>query len=413
MRTSSRRLTKSLLFLAGTALLPVGNAHIPAFDLSEIRTIFSFGDSWTTTGYTPSEGIGDINQTTTTSAGPTWVQYLAWNHTSAGASYYDLAALGSTVDTDVVYANGATDFAGQAGEFLAYFNSTTSTVEWDSATALFTIWFGNDDIYNCFANGWNFIDVQPRMLTAFDEQVAKLYDAGARNFLLLSLPSLDRTPLAESISGASSTIQSALEFWNARLEIYAMFLEAKYADVQTKWFGARKWTAEILDDPSDHGFTNARTACAAYSGLGYEPNANDSTCGFSLSSFFWKDLWRPTWRVHEMMASAIATLLSSETPSLVLPSSASSAVFSSSATVNFSDISSATSSLSPSPSSVVLTSTAMATETSTSTVEPSATNTGGLRIGTNTNAAAGGAYDRRSGVTTVGMALAAVWWIAG
>jgi hypothetical protein len=85
------------------------------------------------------------------------VQFLAQNYTAAGDSYYDLADAGATVDSEVIYSNGAvrpfvppsslsltrydreqTDFEGQTGEFLAYFNSTTSTVQWDSDTSLFS-----------------------------------------------------------------------------------------------------------------------------------------------------------------------------------------------------------------------------------------------------------------------------------
>jgi hypothetical protein len=61
----------------------------------------------------------------------------------------------------------------------------------------------------------------------------------------MSLPSLDRSPLALSVSGAPTTIETALEYWNARLAIYAMFLEAKYAGVKTKWFDARNFTADV------------------------------------------------------------------------------------------------------------------------------------------------------------------------
>jgi hypothetical protein len=158
-----------------------------------------------------------------------------------------------------------------------------------------------------------------------------------------------------------------------------MYLEAKYAGVKTKWFDSRNFTAEvrfllsfrgergemdskaehvpslqILDQPQDHGFSNSISACPAYSALGYQPNAIDATCTFSVRSppcpilslrsrltflfdsslpsasfpnlrnprrlsdpspclrSFWKDFWHPTWRVHEMMASG-------SSPSSLLP----------------------------------------------------------------------------------------------
>ncbi|GAA6009900.1 hypothetical protein JCM10207_002150 [Rhodosporidiobolus poonsookiae] len=446
------RLFASLLTLAFCA--PLARAQVPAFDLSEIRTIFSFGDSWTTTGYTPSEGVEDIEQFQTSSAGPSWIQYLAWNHTAAGSAYYDLASLGGTVSTQVVWANGATDFAGQTGEFIAYFNETTSSVQWDSESSLFTVFFGNDDVYNCFVNGYNFLELQPRMLTAFDQNIAKLYEAGARNFLLLSLPSLDLSPLARSLAGADIPIRAALEYWNARLEVYAMFLSAKYAGTQVKWFDARNWTRGVIDEPAEYGLEDATTYCEAYSTLGYAPNANDSTCTYSLASYFWKDVWHPTWRVHELMASAIASLLSSETPSLTLPSSTASAIFSPSSASNFSSFAaalssvaatatnastsssaastamgpanfpslvsglsslvssaaaasaSASESVTAAPASVTVTTTTIATHTSTSTVEPVPSNRPWwLVYGTTTS---GGASSRAApGVTLFGAAVAA------
>ncbi|GAA5886971.1 hypothetical protein JCM6882_009402 [Rhodosporidiobolus microsporus] len=415
MRSRSRH---SLYAAVAFCAAHLAAAQVPAFDLEEIKTIFSFGDSWTTTGYTPSEGIDDIDQRATTSGGPTWVQYLARNHTSAGSAYYDLASLGSTISTQVVYSNGATDFAGQTGEFIAYFNASTSTVQWDSTTSLFTIFFGNDDIYNCFANGRNFIEAQPKLLTAFDAQVSKLYEAGARNFLLLSLPSLDRSPLASSIAGGNTTIKAALEYWNARLEVYAMFLEAKYAGVRTKWFDARNWTAEILDNPSDHGYNDATTACEAYSSLAYNPNANDSSCSFSLSTYFWKDFWRPTWRVHEQMAAAIATLLSSPTPSLVLPSSAAaSSLFPSCSALSSANFSALLPSSSASSSTVAMpsaTSTIVATETSTVEAPGETGGAGGIRVGTNTSGARGsfGGGPSLAAVVAAAVAAGAASWLA-
>ncbi|GAA6030530.1 hypothetical protein JCM8097_006191 [Rhodosporidiobolus ruineniae] len=425
----ARSLFRPSVLLAALLSTRSACAQVPAFDLGDIKTIFSLGDSWTTTGYTPSEGVSDINQRATTSGGPTWVQYLAWTHTAAESSYYDLASLGGGISSQVLFTNGAvrllplpvkllelsrtdpprrasprsarleqTDFAGQTAEWLAYFNATTtsgnetsSSVEWESESTLFTIFLGNDDIYNSFENGWNFVGFQPQLLTAFDQQIQRLYNAGARNFLLLSLPSLDLSPLALSISNASSTLATAVDYWNTRLEIYAMFMQRKYAGTRTKWFDARNWTRGILEDPEMDGFGETTTACTAYSSLAYDPEANDSTCKGSLSTYFWKDLYRPTWRVHELLASSIADLLSSETPSLVLPSSAAT-IFPSANLTSLAQGATASSSAVPVPSGTGRTggtTTTTVLETATSTVEGGAEETGegGVRVGTNTSGA--------------------------
>ena len=60
------------------------------------------------------------------------------------------------------------------------------------------------------------------MLTTFDQQIAALYSAGARNFLILSIPPVNRTPVATSFGpAAQATLKTAADFWNGRLIVYA------------------------------------------------------------------------------------------------------------------------------------------------------------------------------------------------
>ena len=111
------------------------------------------------------------------------------------------------------------------------------------------------DLGYAFASGRNWISTQPFMITAFDQRVAALYSAGgssifpfvfprltksgiaARNFLILSIPPVNRTPLATSFGAAAqATLKTAADFWNGRLIVYGGLLPTLYPRSNAVYF---------------------------------------------------------------------------------------------------------------------------------------------------------------------------------
>lgn len=139
---------------------------------------------------TPSEYSLLAKPTSTTAD---WIQYLHDDATPAD-SFYNFASLGATISSGVVDGKGAADFASQVAAFTSEFG-TSAEVRWTADTSLFTIWFGSDvsrrfrrssvelivcvqDILSCLVNGYDFINLQPFLLTALDSSISNLYAAG-------------------------------------------------------------------------------------------------------------------------------------------------------------------------------------------------------------------------------------------
>ncbi|KAM0747400.1 hypothetical protein T439DRAFT_329128 [Meredithblackwellia eburnea MCA 4105] len=289
-------------------------ATVTSFPIQTIEHIFSFGDSYTTTGYNPAAGVTQVNTFVTTSGGPTWIQYVANGSTTTSSTYYNFAQLGATISNSVVYSNGAGDFSTQVVNFLEYFNSTGSEVQWDSDTSLFTVWFGNDDMYNICSAGVDFLTLQPMLITSLDMQIKNLYAAGARKFLIADLPALSRAPVA-NVFGTSG-IETAVAYWNSRLAIYLDLFSQQYPDA-TAW--ALKTTNifnAIMVNPTSYGIQNILTSCNSYSFAGFTPNVYDAACVYPLSQYFWRDYWHPTWTVHQVIGTAALSLLAKNTSTI-------------------------------------------------------------------------------------------------
>ncbi|GAA5998762.1 hypothetical protein JCM5350_007634 [Sporobolomyces pararoseus] len=285
--------------------------------VSSINNIFAFGDSWTSNGYNPSNDLRKVDVYNTTSGGQVWIQYLANNYTSAENSLYDFAQIGATIDNNLVFSNPATDFDHQVGLFENYFanSSRPEAIKWKANDTLFAIWFGNDDLYNCFTNNRSFTDLVPQLLTSYDRAFARLYNNGARNFVILSLPELSATPLALSSQTAISTLAPSVSAWNSQLYDYVSHLSTKYQDANVTWYDTQALTQRVLDDPKSFPFTNLNTSCKAYSSLVNQPDADDSSCNGSLEQFLWKNNWNPTFTFHQILATSIAIELEEqETP---------------------------------------------------------------------------------------------------
>jgi hypothetical protein len=102
---------------------------------------------------------------------------------------YDLANGGATTDANLVapYASTVLSFVDQANEFSTSLASKPIWAPWTAETALVGVWMGVNDVGNSF---WlsNVTDVIDAVVTRYFEQLQVTYNAGVRNFVLLSVP---------------------------------------------------------------------------------------------------------------------------------------------------------------------------------------------------------------------------------
>lgn len=102
---------------------------------------------------------------------------------------YNFAYGGATTDSSLVtpYDPSVKSFVDQVGQFSSSIASHPSYAPWTAANTLVGVWIGVNDVGNTY---WlsNVTDVVTAVVNRYFEEVQIIYNAGARNFVLLSVP---------------------------------------------------------------------------------------------------------------------------------------------------------------------------------------------------------------------------------
>lgn len=142
----------------------------------------------------------------------------------------------------------------------------------------------------------------------------QLYQSGARNYLIIDVPPINRGPDKQSKDSIAS--------WNAALTIMLTTLSNRYTDATFFRMGMHGLFDEVLDNVSvsnyTAGYKDTTTDCKAYT----SPNGpNDGTlpsetykspdCPYPVNEYFWLQGPHPTYPMHDLVASEIAAGLES------------------------------------------------------------------------------------------------------
>lgn len=194
---------------------------IPLFNLPS-------GDSYSSTDF-------DINSTLpsaanplgnpafpgyTTSGAANWIGVLVMQYNKTLLLSYDFAYGGATTDASLVtpFEPTVLSFVDQVAEFsqsilaspspvnsTSTSTSTTTTPWWTSENTLFGVWMGVNDVGNSYYQS-NVTDILDATMVKYFEQLQIVYDAGGRNFVLLSVP-------RESSRAQPGNLGTLLSFW--------------------------------------------------------------------------------------------------------------------------------------------------------------------------------------------------------
>jgi phospholipase/lecithinase/hemolysin len=205
--------------------------------------------------------------------GPSWVTYLTTEYNRSLILTYNYAANGAF--TQQLKRQRDYDFLRHAGK-------KPSWAPWTSANSLFVKWIGINDI----AVG---LDVKNQLET-LDTVAESLYDAGARNFLFINIPPLDRSPGGKG----ETTVRSQIADWNDGLVEMATELRENHSDVRVVVYDVAKLFAEVLDNPAKYGFKDG------------------VSCNMFADDYVWFDSLHPTSAMHNVIAADLAQFLISE-----------------------------------------------------------------------------------------------------
>ncbi|KAL9112294.1 MAG: hypothetical protein Q9227_003412 [Pyrenula ochraceoflavens] len=282
--------------------------------------MFVFGDSYTTTSFlpngtqpNPSNPLGNPPYPGYTSSdGPNWIDYMTETFNTSYIQTYNLAYGGATVDSSLVaqYLPTVLDMQQQVNqEFLPDYSSQSSTTPpWSSHDTLFIIWIGINDIGNSY--GAQNSSLNSIIFSELSDLVSEMYNSGARNFLFLNVPPVDRSPLTTAQGPASSALEkSDIADWNSRLTSYTTRLRQQHRDSTVFLFDTNALFNTVLDDPrrfaETAGYKNTTGYCEAY--MNGTPNGTtfDGSCAYPVDEYFWLNSLHPTFPMHRLLAREV------------------------------------------------------------------------------------------------------------
>lgn len=191
---------------------------------------------------------------------------------------YNLAYGGATVDSALVkpYIPTVLSVKQQVqDEFVPGYTGDAPTApsapKWTGTDSIFAFWIGINDVGNSYGSGPD--SSGPLYTSIFDVYsglIDQLYSSGARNFVFINVPPVDRSPLTVG-QGQSSveTENAAIADWNKRVADTAAALKSNHTDEVNVWvYDSNKSFGEVMEDPSIYeqtaGLKNTTDYCNAY-----------------------------------------------------------------------------------------------------------------------------------------------------
>lgn len=142
----------------------------------------------------------------------------------------------------------------------------------------------------------------------------KVYAVGARNFLFLNIPPIERAPMALEYGIGDQMVEgAAIQDWNCRLVKVARQFWEKYSDITIFTLDTYAIFNAVLNNPKvfsqTAGYVNTTSYCEAYANGPPSMTSFNQSCGLPVSEYLWLDRLHPTYPMHNVMAEHIAGLL--------------------------------------------------------------------------------------------------------
>ncbi|KAL8693978.1 MAG: hypothetical protein Q9218_001276 [Villophora microphyllina] len=184
--------------------IPLHVVSLPsATRIPQHELIRDSGDSYTSTSFNihgtqPSADnpLGNPSYPGATSAdGPNYIDFLTTTYNQSFIETFNLGYGGATIDPSLVgspYGYIVQSFRQQVQNVFLPTYASNSGVQWSGSNSLFTVFFGINDVILSYAqrnSTLNFL-----LIKSYEDYVHQLYAAGARNFLFMNVPPIDRSP---------------------------------------------------------------------------------------------------------------------------------------------------------------------------------------------------------------------------
>ncbi|KAK0725510.1 hypothetical protein B0H67DRAFT_598738 [Lasiosphaeris hirsuta] len=265
---------------------------------SSAKYLIAFGDSYSQTGFdiasTKPSAANPLGNPAlpgwTASGGLNWVGFLASQFNATTLLTYNFAYGGATTNASLVvpWKPEVLSLIDQVAQFSGSIASHPAYAPWTASDSLFAVWIGVNDV----GNSWwldTYDELLGKIMDSYFGQLQILYNAGARNFALLTVPPIQKTPTmleqtAESQAGEAVSIGKYNAAIAARLAAFKMAnagITATVVDTTTPFDTA-------LANPTAYGSPNA----TCY-------NSNGVSC-------LWFNDYHPGVAINKLVAGAVA-----------------------------------------------------------------------------------------------------------
>ncbi|KAA8570500.1 hypothetical protein EYC84_002769 [Monilinia fructicola] len=262
-----------------------------------VEYLITFGDSYSQTGFDPTltqpaagNPLGNPNlQGYTTTGGLNWIGYLVETYNATLVLSYNFASGGATTNASLVapYAPTVLSLIDQVDQFVQYIPSGP----WSSSNALFGIWMGVNDVGNAYYLA-NYTTVLGQIMDSYFAEVQRLYRAGGRNFLFLTVPPTQDSPLFIGQGAAvQASLETAISQYNAAIVSRVAAFKAANAGSTTWVYDTQIPFLAAINNPVVYGSADA--TCI---------NSDGVSC-------LWWNNYHPGQIIHRLIAQGLAALL--------------------------------------------------------------------------------------------------------
>jgi len=228
----------------------------------------------------------------------------------------NLASGGATIDNAIVAPkSSAIRTLKQQIEF-AYtptYSQKPSYFPWQAENTIFSLWFGINDVRLSYKKE-DYTAINSRIVKQYSLLIQDLYASGARHFLLINVPPVHRSPsMRKGKRSSRNKAKASIKDFNARLRKMSNDFKSRSLDASLIYLDAYKIFTEVLDKPCSYestcAYKNTTDYCLTYAQGTRESNTYYEECGIPVDEYFWLDHLHPTYRIHDVIASAIAKQL--------------------------------------------------------------------------------------------------------
>ncbi|KAL2266804.1 hypothetical protein VTJ83DRAFT_6156 [Remersonia thermophila] len=266
-------------------------------DPCALKFLITFGDSYSQTGFDVSGTKPSLSNPLgnpafpgwTASGGLNWVGFLASQYNTSTLLAYNFAYGGATTDSSIVepYRPEVLSFIDQVAQFSGSIASKPAYAPWGD-NALFGVWMGVNDV----GNSWwkeDYDQILERIMDSYFSQLQVLYDAGARNFVLLTVPPIHRTPVMMLEPDSVRALEAAaIAKYNTALNSRLAAFKSAHSDISAKIVDTGVPFNEALDNPTKYGSPDA--TCE---------NEDGKSC-------LWFNNYHPGVEINRLVAKAVA-----------------------------------------------------------------------------------------------------------